>query len=446
MHVGGKPPYKFLSLRTSDKATAIEKALDHWRNLKNHIESGGSVFEKKTSEVIDAYLQHLDELVETEQLKKHTVQCKRTGFKKLKEYLSAYEKLSDIPSDIFKDYTKWRRTKNWTKYHKNNTKPPSDLTVNKELTDFKGFFDWCSKERIRTNDFEFPWLKIDSRKRKESSPPFTKKDIDIIQEFLPKWALDRDLAENRKNNFYRKVFTFYFMILAQSGMRPHECLKLKWNDVEIFSEFEKIQLTGDADVDRKLLPQFPYITKHTGESFTAAKKLGRDWFEFEFLGAKIEVDIDTKTGRRIIYCPAGHEFKTLWWTYKKFAPIKPTRNDYVFQNVGTSHSKGDKHLGNPLNDTFLRRLWYEFRDYLNSKGFELNPAYTLYSCRSFYINQNLEAGNKPHQVAKMVGHSVSTQSKHYEAMEVKKLASRFSRLTQGQIEDSKLKTKFADEV
>ena len=204
MHVGGKPPYKFLSLRTSDKATAIEKALDHWRNLKNHIESGGSVFEKKTSEVIDAYLKHLDELVETEQLKKHTVQCKRTGFKKLKEYLSAYEKPSDIPSDIFKDYTKWRRTKNWTKYHKNNTKPPSDLTVNKELTDFKGFFDWCSKEKIRTNDFEFPWLKIDSRKRKESSPPFTTKDMDIIQEFLQRWLKDPDLAENRKNTFYCK--------------------------------------------------------------------------------------------------------------------------------------------------------------------------------------------------------------------------------------------------
>ena len=316
MHVGGKPPYKFLSLRTSDKATAIEKALDHWRNLKNHIESGGSVFEKKTSEVIDAYLQHLDELVETEQLKKHTVQCKRTGFKKLKEYLSAYEKPSDIPSDIFKDYTKWRRTKNWTKYHKNNTKPPSDLTVNKELTDFKGFFDWCSSKNIRTNDFKFPWLSIDPDKLKEASPPFTNDDYGLISKSLDSWSNDKDLEKQRKNTFYRKVFAHYWEILAQSGLRPHEALKLRWSDVEIISEFEKVNFKMLYDFDWSYKPEFEegfgglcittmdgmhdvfpetdkmparrYFTKKTLENLEESVKKKRDWFEVEFVGAKIK--------------------------------------------------------------------------------------------------------------------------------------------------------------
>ena len=75
---------------------------------------------------------------------------------------------------------------------------------------------------------------------------------------------------------------------------------------------------------------------------------------------------------------------------------------------------------------------------------EMNPNYTLYSCRSFFINISLEAGSKPHQVAKMVGHSVSTQSRHYEAMEVKKLATRFTKITSGQIKQSKLNTQFVD--
>ena len=76
----------------------------------------------------------------------------------------------------------------------------------------------------------------------------------------------------------------------------------------------------------------------------------------------------------------------------------------------------------------------------------INPDYTLYSCRSFFINLNLEIGNKPHQVAKMVGHSVSTQAKHYEAIEVKKLAARFTTITDGQLRDSSIKSMYADEL
>ncbi len=77
---------------------------------------------------------------------------------------------------------------------------------------------------------------------------------------------------------------------------------------------------------------------------------------------------------------------------------------------------------------------------------ELNFNYTSYSCGSFFVNINLEAGSQPHQVAKMVGHSVSTQSRHYEAMEVKKLATRFTKITSGQIKQSELNAQFVDEL
>ena len=127
MHVGGKQAYKRISLKTSDKSTAIEKALDHWRNLRNHMDAGGCVFESNINNAISGYIQHLQELVEANQIKKHTLQCKNTSMKKLNEYLAPYEKPSEIPDDILVDYTKWRRTKNWTKYHKNNSRPPSDL-------------------------------------------------------------------------------------------------------------------------------------------------------------------------------------------------------------------------------------------------------------------------------------------------------------------------------
>ena len=469
MHVGGRQAYKRISLKTSDKSIAIGRALDHWRNLQNHIDAGGHVFEEKIDKAISDYICYLQELVETQQLKKHTLQCKNTSLKKLAEYLAPYEKPSDIPYDVFVDYTKWRRTKNWTKYHKNNSQPPSDLTINKELTDFKGLFDWCSKKKIITNNFEYPWIKYDLKKHKESSPPFTFDDYSLISNNLISWVWNKELRKKRKNNFYREVFLYYFEILSQTGMRPHECLKLRWSDVEIIREYERVDFEiiedeeGDLILDHDQilittqegidivpktdnLPPKRYFTLKTLENIESAVKAGRNWFEVEFLGAKVEVGADTKTGRRTFYCPAGFAFHKLWEHYLKKAPFRPKRTDYIFQNVGTSHSKGDRHVGKPLNDTFLRRLWYEYRDYLASLAINLNPRYTLYSCRSFFINLNLEAGNKPHQVAKMVGHSISTQSKHYEAMEVRKLATRFSKITEGQIKRAKIQSRFVDEL
>jgi site-specific recombinase XerD len=468
MHVGGKQAYKRISLKTSNKETVIARALDHWRNLKNHIDAGGSPFEIKISQAIEEYIASLQEMMNTEQIRKHTLQCKKTSLKKLKEYLAPYEKPSDIPRDIFQEYTSWRRSKNWTRYHKNNPKPPSDLTINKELTDFKSFFDWCSRQRIRTNDFEFPWRNYDPSKSKESSPPFTWEDYSLISHNLTVWFYDKDLRSRRKNNFYRGVFIHYFEILAQSGLRPHECLKLRWSDVEIISDFEKVNfrvwnseecphveenemLIGTMNgvqvlPDTNLMPPKKYLTMKTLDSIEEAIQKNRNWFEVEFVGAKIQVSADTKTGRRTVYSPAGRHFQMLWEHYKKYSPIKPKRNDYIFQNVGTTHSKGDDYVGKPLNDTSLRRLWYEFKEYLSHLEIEINHNYTLYSCRSFFININLEAGSQPHQVAKMVGHSVSTQSRHYEAMEVKKLATRFTKITSGQIKQSRLNTQFVDEL
>ena len=212
---------------------------------------------------------------------------------------------------------------------------------------------------------------------------------------------------------------------------------------------EDILITTQNKIDivpkKDNLPPRRYFTMKTLDNIEEALKIGRSWFEFEYIGAKIEISPDTKTGRRVSYCPAGFVFQRLWEHYQKESPIKPKRSDYIFQNVGTTHSKGLDYIGKCLTDTFLRRLWYEFREYLASKEIHLNSEYTLYSCRAFFINLNLEAGNKPHQVAKMVGHSVATQAKHYEAMEVVKLASRFSKLTSGQTKQAKLSLRYVDQ-
>jgi len=73
-YVGNKK-YKTLSLRTSDRDLAVEKALDKWRTLQNHLESGGEVFEVTTEQSLDDYLTYLQDLVQIRQLKILTANC-----------------------------------------------------------------------------------------------------------------------------------------------------------------------------------------------------------------------------------------------------------------------------------------------------------------------------------------------------------------------------------
>ena len=161
----GDRKYKVLSLGTNDEDKATEIALDKWSNLRHHLEGGGSVFEKTIKENLDEYLEHIQGLVDTEQLNIKTLRTKKTSLKKLRLRLEIYQKLSDIPVNCLDDYVRWRRTKNWDRSkHINNPKPPTNMTINTELKDFKGFFDYCIKKKRFTKDIEYPFQKIDYKK------------------------------------------------------------------------------------------------------------------------------------------------------------------------------------------------------------------------------------------------------------------------------------------
>ena len=48
--------YKIVSLKTIDKFHAIELAMQKWKEFSQHVDSCGTVFEKKTQDIIDEYV------------------------------------------------------------------------------------------------------------------------------------------------------------------------------------------------------------------------------------------------------------------------------------------------------------------------------------------------------------------------------------------------------
>lgn len=389
----GEKKYKTLSLKTLDQQVAIEKALEKWRTLQNHIEGGGEVFEVKTQDAIAQYIEYLEKLLQTEQVKKHTVQGKKSSLKKLNLYLERYDKPSDIPEDAFADYVAWRRTRNWDKSkHKRNANPPSDQTVNKELTDFKGCFDWWKSKKICVQKISFPFVKIDWNKSVEKNPAFTLEDWKTIVYYLRTWVnLTKNANGNEiKNSFYRRVFAEFLKVQANSGLRPHEALLLKWSDVELRSKLEISNSNPDKQRQRVI--------------------------------AHIQVSPETKTGRRLVICPAGIYFKRIYALYKEQESRSPRPEEYVFRNIGTVNSRADNFVGLPLSDTFFRKLWYELKEMVQAdKGILFTNNYSLYSTRSFFINQRLEMGVPPAIVGELVGHSIKTMERYYKNIRLKQL-------------------------
>ena len=421
-YVGNKK-YKTLSLGTSDKGLATELALEKWRTLKNQIEVGGVVFESSTEESIDLYLHHLKELVDTSQIKKLTLTCKKTSLKKLRVYLQDHQRPSQIPLNVLENYTKWRRTKNWDKNkHPNNPKPPSDQTINRELCDFKGYFDWMKKKKLYLHQVDYPFIKIDYKRSVESNPSFDVDDWMTIVYYMRTWVRKN---ENRKEYgiFYRTIFCEFLKVLANSGLRPHEALKLRWTDIQLKKK-EEVEYRSSKSTPHTMLDQ-------SNES-----KIVR-----ERLIAHIEVSPDTKTGRRLVICPAGVYFRRIRNFYKDKTGSFPKPNDYIFMNIGTTHSKKMDFVGRSLSTDHLRKLWYELMNDLKvDKDVHFSKNYTTYSCRSFFINQRLEMGVPPNYVAKLVGHSIKTMERHYENIQLKNLEPELVEVRKKKLEEADFQT------
>ena len=133
--------------------------------------------------------------------------------------------------------------------------------------------------------------------------------------------------------------------------------------------------------------------------------------------------------------------------YREKQGKAPSQNHYIFQNIGTSHSRADHFVGQPLSDHFFRKLWYELlHDLKQDKGIEFDKNHTVYSCRSFFINQRLEMGVAPNFVAKLVGHSIKTMERHYENIQLRNIEPELVEVRRKKLSDGEFQTFDLDEL
>jgi hypothetical protein len=123
--------------------------------------------------------------------------------------------------------------------------------------------------------------------------------------------------------------------------------------------------------------------------------------------------------------------------YKEEEGSTPKKSEYIFRNIGTVNSRADHFVGEPLTDTFFRKLWYECKkEFQEDKGIEFDKNYTFHSCRAYFINTRLELGVPVSVVADLVGHTIKTMELHYKNHKLRKMTNQLVEQRRNQLQEN----------
>jgi integrase len=186
-------------------------------------------------------------------------------------------------------------------------------------------------------------------------------------------AKDERVIFNHPYNRYNIAMTYTITVtVANTGIRPVEIVKLKWGDIEAFTdedgfEFSVIQIRKEVSK----------VKKHRDA-------VARDFRE---------------TFNRLM------EFKYEW---SRYFGREPTENDYVFSNAksedGSKNCKPHQSIRNLLMKLGIYKQ--EVEGVLVSR--------TLYSFRSMYITERLKNGMDAYTLARACGTSIEMIERYYD--------------------------------
>ena len=361
-------------LRVLKGAVTLEdasiQAVEEWSKLREVEKATGSPLGTLLSSCVSGWIQSQQVRHDSGELSASALQNKKSLFEGHVSRFIRFKRwtyVSDISVDGWSDYRYWRREHGW-KFTK-ATQPPNDQTLNAEIYRIR---EWYSNYLLPKQLVSFvPTLKtvrIDEETRDQSNPPFSPEDYQSMYLWLNDWSQkDRRKEYEEKgtrtlNRYWRMCFRHYFLIASNTGCRPSELIgRLRWSDVEI-EELSPGRIISIVLVRKSKTGNKREIVSNAGKYFLRWKQ----WID----SYRLE---------------------------KGFRPL--TKQDLVFCNPKTEDA---------YTVTLYSRYFRRMRDELG-----LNPDYTLYSTRSYFVNEGIRQGRDPFDLATMTGHNFETARRHY---------------------------------
>ena len=380
------------SCKTKNEYNAIEFAKAEYKSLQQKVAKDEKVFTITISEATKIY-------AEQEHQRERRGMIKNDWVKKKQQYLAntftgffgaetKVNEISDKDMQLFIDY-RIKSTKR-------------KQTIKQEIGIIKHFYNSCLiKQGFVYRIPEFPEFKIKERDRAKRDDTFTLKEYDKLVRYLREWVKEKNVSrqrnavksygniENKVKNLSewewkmelhrRRIIRELILICANSGIRaPKEILSLTWGDVKLRQE----EMEGMYGSDKKSTE----------------------------LVSVIQIDENQKTGKRVVVCIAGNYFKRLREYYKEEFNYEPKNTDPVFLEMF------GRRKGSVLDRYALYRIWGEL---MNEIGLN-RMKFSLYHLRHFAITQQILNGVDLLLIAKNMGNSIATITKHYEHIDMEK--------------------------
>jgi len=238
-YVSDADKYFQKSLRTKDKASAIDKAtLEHAKLLVLKSE-GKAIFSPTVYKAVEQYLQHrYDYDVQMGSITVGRWGTIRTHMNWFKRFVNAEYRLDNYTAKALMDYQRFRREKG-----------AKDVTIANEQSTINHFCKWAYDEGLH-NIAKYVFPKIKQRGEDRAAirrATFTDSEYKACYEDLRTWCskASKEKAVARLNEaalgsderlFNRDLFRHWFLIQANTMMRNGELFGLKWKNVRTYKK------------------------------------------------------------------------------------------------------------------------------------------------------------------------------------------------------------------
>jgi integrase len=249
--------YARFSLKTRNRATAIDKAKLHYHELMAGQLQGKTYFSITTRMGVEMYLEHRKKDVTNGFIVSGRYNTIATHLNHWLKFIGKDVKLKELERTDCEDYFASR-----TKTKKKKTIRISQTTVENEQSSVNAMMAWLYKHKETYIDgFDFKKLKaVDKGSEENRRSTFTDDEVARWTKSLAEYIKDAEKDLTEQNNLVKAVCGYYLGFSLITGLRRGEQLHLKWNDIEDMERSEardndfdliKVTVRGETSKVRK---------------------------------------------------------------------------------------------------------------------------------------------------------------------------------------------------
>ena len=392
--------YKVVSLKTTDRETAREKAFEHDADVRFRLKHDVPVFNRPFHEISADYLKAQERRAAVDEISADRAAVVGTAIRTLNLYVGSMQ-IHSIGQDKWDSYPTWRREhgrrpSGWlTRTVRKSIKPPkepkvekapkpiSSWTIRLEMIVLRSIMAFAAARKF------IPQSHIpvgDPLKADERREEFTREEYRALHSKGRAWVRRAD-SDRRK--WSREMTYLYTLIMCNTGMRPPEGKNLLWRDVS----FTTIDKDTRGRENKSTEVQFIDGQQTNARKSQDSEQLPHDKRRIVVLNVR-----GKKKNRRLV---APENVAEYLERVRKIAKVLGPDN-FVFS---TYEGKRDT--------TVYSRM---VREMLNATGLLKGPAGTersSYCFRHTYATLRLSEGVNDIMLAEQMGTSVQIIQDHY---------------------------------